>query len=181
MIEPLKKYLFDQQYRKVKLENKSFLKNKINGLTSITILADGAKYDLQAMVESVNHFSKIGIDCDAFLTTDREDSVNNERVELINTKTECHWYNVPKPEMLIKWLQHKTDLLIVINPNRSRLIKYLCASSNSLLKSAVIFDDKWDRNVDFCLEAKQSADSNIQALVTGVYQELLKINKVVNT
>ena len=46
-------------------------------------------------------------------------------------------YGVPNQEILIKWLANKTDLLIVSYSFKELLIKYLCAASNSKLKSSI--------------------------------------------
>lgn len=179
MIEPLKKYLFNKQYQKVKRESKSYLKNKTNPLTSITILVDGEIYDVAAAEQAIAYFSNLGLDADAFVVVKMPVDHQNERVETINTKEDCHWYDVPRPEVLINWLQHKTDLLVIINPRQLRVIKYLCVSSNSLLKSAVVSDQGYNHNVDFCLEVNEISKTSLKDLVNTVYQELLKINKAV--
>lgn len=176
MIESIKNLLFNRQYAKVDDVDRAPLVNRVNALLSITLLVDGSKHTISEMTEAMSYFNRLNIDCDAFLVLSDHLQTQDTRVNII-TKDDSHWYEIPKQEMIIKWLQHKTDLLIVLNPSHSRVIKYLSATSNSLLKTAVIYDHQWDNNFDFCLDVSDNKKSTVKAISSALYSELLKIHQ----
>jgi hypothetical protein len=178
MIESIKNLLFNRQFVKVGHVDRIPLSSKVNSLLSITLLVDGSRHVVNEMTEAMLYFNKMGIDCDAFLVVPDTAQSEDNRVNLIS-KDDCHWYDIPKQEMIIKWLQHKTDLLIVLNPSNSRVIKYLSATSNSLLKTAVIYNEMWDNNFDFCLDVSKGKKTTVKAVSSALYSELLKIHQPV--
>lgn len=174
-MKAIKEYLFKKELSRVTPQEKTFLKTKTNVIESVTILTDAQHHSVDEMLEAVNAFVKIGIDCDGFLINAQTNEPVDERIELITPK-DCKWYNVPKQEVLVKWLQHKTNLLITVNKSAHPAIKYLTATSNSLLKSAVVFDDTMTDSVNFSLQADPNKKQTLKELSITLYRELIKIN-----
>lgn len=171
MINSLKRYCFNKQYQKVKGIQKEDV--SVGLIKSITILSQYPTYDFDDMEQSMAYFKSKQLACDGYLVVPDYIQSATEQIQQISQK-ECHWYDIPKQEVLINWLQHKTDLLMVVNPNNSRVIRYLSASSNSVLKTAISFDRHWEDNVSFCLEAENNKNSLFD-YTKSLYQELLRI------
>lgn len=177
MIESIKSRLFHQHFSKIKQVERSFSASRINTLGSITLLVDGTAHSVEELQAAIVYFRSKGIECDAFWVTAEPVETVISDISIISKK-DCHWYEVPRQEVVISWLQHKTELLIVINPTDLRIIKYLSATSNSLLRAAVSYDDIWDETFDFSVEIKSIKDKSVLGLSTTLYRELLKIHQV---
>lgn len=173
MVDMIKRYFFNKQYEKVRaISDKT---KGTNRLQSVTILAEHPTYTTDDLKKAMNFFKKKDLECDGFMVVTELTEQTDNSIQYISKK-DCYWYDIPKQEVLIHWLQHKTDLLMVIDPNGSRIMKYLCASSNSLLKSAVAFDNDCEENIDFYLEPN-SKQSTIYDLTAALYTELIRIHK----
>lgn len=172
----LKDFLYNKQFKKIRQEKKTFLKAEKNVIESLTILTDAQHYDMSQLNAAIVHFTKMGLDCDGFLVNALTNESDNERMELITPK-DCNWYNVPSQEVLVKWLQHKTSLLIVINPSNHPTVKYLNATSNCLLKSAVVFGERELEGVNFALQVDSGDSKSLKDLCNTLYKELININK----
>lgn len=172
----IKDFLFSQKLEKVRPTEKAYLKTKTNVIQSLTLLTDAQHYDEGQMVDAIAAFTTMGLDCNGFLINASSAVSADERIELITSK-DCTWYDVPKQNVLVKWLQHKTNLLIVINTGAHPTIRYLKITSNSLLKSAVVFSDRVDEEVNFCVQMSKS-DLSLHKVCMSLYQELMRVNGV---
>ncbi len=174
MIGSIKKHYYKTHLNKIPARESS--KGRTNQLRSVTILSDDDFSNISDMRDAMGAFERAGIQADGFLVSTKADD-SDDTIVIIGPK-DIHWYDIPKQETMISWLQHKTDLLIVLNPNSSPVIKYLCASSNSLLKTAVAFSGDYDEYVDFCIEVADDRQKNIGGLCQAIYTELLRINRL---
>lgn len=150
MIKLIKSYFFNKHYQKL-LESKTESKpTAINTFSSVTIIGSGEHHPSATLREASLFFKKLDIDCHLFMTIkDKNDNGDND-INYIS-KEDCLWYGVPRQELLIKWLSHKTDLLISLFPQETPLHNYLVASSNSRLKSGIKMFEQMDFSLDFTL------------------------------
>ena len=119
----------------------------------------------------------MGMACYVYVIREKGEIIEkNKYVHVINHE-ECEWYGVPSQEILIHWLSHKTDLLIVSNPNNKLLMKYLCAASNSKLKTCVTYQGEAvrDRYIDFCVDVQQANLLPLLDQCQLIYTNLTKI------
>lgn len=148
----LKERLFRKHYNRLLESRKTKkLKSAVNTISSVTLLAAAKHHSLDIVVKAPKYFRNMGMTCDVYIVRDKSDDIDvTAAVNLIDI-SECMWYDVPSQEILIKWLANKTDLLILSNPERQPLLKYLCAASNSKLKSTLTYEHQQNDDIDIDL------------------------------
>lgn len=175
MVGAVKRFFFNKEYIKVS-DQKSHAEAKVNAVATMLILTDELSFDKRQLVRSVNSLAKKGVDAKGFLISSTSDESVNSIVEVIDPA--CFtWSGVPKQEFLVKWLQSRYDLIVKIDRHHNRSLDYLFASSNSLLKTAVVFDGQMDRNAQFCLSADSCASEVLDVLCIKLYDQLINIFK----
>jgi|GEM_PF-2123285 len=148
----LKEKLFRKHYNKLLHSRRDKThKDSINTISSITILAAAKNHSVDSIKKAPAFFRKMDLQCDVYVVKDPSDQIDiSANLNLISSK-DCMWYGVPSQEILIEWLANKTDLLILANPDREPLMKYLCAASNSKLKSTLTYRDQQNDDIDIDL------------------------------
>jgi hypothetical protein len=175
MVRAVKRYFFNREYLKISVDG-VHIEPKINSVSTMLILTDELSFDKQQLARSVEQLAKKGVNAKGFYisstTIDEEDSV----VECVDPQC-FKWSGVPRQEFLVKWLQNKYDLIVKVDRHHNRSMDYLFASSNSLLKAAVVFDGQMDGNAQFCLSADSSAREVLDVLCIKLYDQLINIFK----
>ena len=175
MIGAVKRYFFYKEYLKVS-GNEAPAETNVNRISSMLILTDELSFDKQQLARSITILGKRGIAAKGFFISSSSSEVENSIVEVIDP--ECFtWSGVPKQEFLVKWLQSRYDLIVKVDRHKNRSMDYLFASSNGLLKTAVVFDGQMDRNAQFCLSADSYASEVLDVLCIKLYEQLINIFK----
>ena len=174
----LKERLFRKHYNSL-LESRKNKKSKytVNTVSSVTLLASSKHHTLDIIAKAPKYFRNMGMTCDVYIVRDKSDFIDvSAGVNLINTH-ECTWYDVPSQEILIKWLANKTDLLILSNPDRQPLLKYLCAASNSKLKSTLNYKHQQndDIDIDLWIDIANPEKVNLEEQCKLTYSTLTRI------
>jgi len=173
MVGGIKRYFFNKEYSKVSVKATN-AKSNVNRISTMLILTDDQSFDKQQLARSVTILCKRGIDTKGFLISSSSSEAENSIVEVIDP--ECFtWSGVPKQEFLVRWLQSRYDLIVKVDRHHNRSMDYLFASSNSLLKTAVVFDDQMDGNAQFCLSADSSTEIMLDTLCIKLYEQLINI------
>jgi len=129
------------------------------------------------MKDIKSFFDKMQISLHIYLLREKGDPLTEiDRVNIIS-RDDCEWYGVPSQEILINWLANKTDLLILSDPDRLPLMRYLCAASNSKLKSAVIDNiiDREKYDIDLWLDASSGGTLSLYEQCEQTYLTLTKL------
>ena len=156
--------------------NETPSKNNVNKISTMLILTDDLSFDKQQLARSITMLGKRGVDAKGFFISSSSSAAENLMVEVIDP--ECFtWSGVPKQEFLVKWLQSRYDLIVKVDRHKNRSMDYLFASSNGLLKTAVVFDGKMDRNAQFCLSADSYTSEVLDVLCIKLYDQLINIFK----
>ncbi len=173
MVGAVKSYFFNREYLKVSgIETPS--KNNVNKISTMLILTDDLSFDKQQLDRSITMLGKRGVDAKGFFISSSSSEAENSMVEVIDS--ECFtWSGVPKQEFLVKWLHSRYDLILKVDRHKNRSMDYLFASSNGLLKTAVVFDGQMDRNAQFCLSADSYASEVLDVLCIKLYEQLINI------
>lgn len=177
MITSLKRKLFLKQLGKLKTHSYQTPTNQINTLSSFTILATSAHCQIRDLSEAVTKLKKLGLEGGAFFAPDRSEDVTLQPYTEIINKEDYNWYNIPTQDFLVKWLSVSSDLLIVINPDHSPLLRYLCAASNCRLKAAIDFGYERDEAIDFYLTLKDAGRRAPYDLSLALIKELQRIGR----
>ncbi len=173
MVDALKRYFFQKEYRKVRIDSKKE-GAMANGLQSILILTDASYYEPQDIINTIGQFKNKGLKCSGYLLSQHRTIESTPSIEIIS-KESLHWSGVPKQELLVDWLHDRYDLLIAINPLKNATIDYLMACSNNLLKTSIIFDEQMNQNADFYWQVKGGDRSTLDDYCLTMYAELIKI------
>ncbi len=173
-----KEKLFKKHYDKLIVSRKEkSRKPSINSILSITILVAAKNTTAEDIRKSMFYFQRMGMICYVYVIKEKGEVV--EKIKDVNTisQEDCLWYGVPSQEILIDWLSNKTDLLILSNPGNMLLMKYLCAASNSKLKTSVTYQGKdlKDQNIDFCVDVPQAELLPLIDQCQLIYTNLMKI------
>ena len=175
MVRAVKRYFFNKEYLKVS-GNETPSKNNVNKISTMLILTDDLSFDKQQLARSITMLGKRGVDAKGFFISSSSSVAENSMVEVIDP--ECFtWSGVPKQEFLVKWLQSRYDLIVKVDRHKNRSMDYLFASSNGLLKTAVVFDGQMDWNAQFCLSADSYASEVLDVLCIKLYEQLINIFK----
>jgi hypothetical protein len=176
----LKERLFRKHYDKLlNTRRKISGSTTINTISSITILTAARHHDWGSIKSAYRYFSNLKLSCDIYVVRDAGDNIEVDSIpnlHLIDAK-DCMWYDVPNQEILIDWLANKTDLLILSDPDQMPLMKYLCAASNSKLKSTIKHSDQVDDDIDIDLwiDMSHSEDKSIITQCRTTYEMLTNI------
>ena len=175
MVGAIKRYFFNKEYKKVS-DKEAHEEAKDNEVSTMLILTDELSFDIQQLARSVTLLAKKGVNARGFYISSTAAESENSIVEVIDP--ECFtWSGVPKQEFLVKWLQSRYDLIVKVDRHHNRSMDYLFVSSNSLLKTAVVFDGQMDRNAQFCLSADTYASEVLDVLCIKLYDQLINIFK----
>ena len=175
MIGAVKRYFFNKEYLKVS-GNEAHVKSNVNKISTILILTDELSFDKQQLARSITVLGKRGVEAKGFYVSSSSSEAEDSIVEVIDP--ECFtWSGVPKQEFLVKWLQSRYDLVLKVDRHKNRSMDYLFASSNGLLKTAVVFDGQMDRNAQFCLSADSYTSEVLDVLCIKLYEQLINIFK----
>lgn len=170
--------LFKKHYDKLILSRKDRVpKAAVNSISSVTILAIAKHHPTDELKKSLAYFQSMDMACHIYLLIEKGEEVEIDKDVHIIHQEECEWYGVPSQEILIAWLAHKTDVLIVSNPNDNLLMKYLCAASNSKLKTSLTYQGKKmnDPSIDFCVDVPQNSVLPLYEQCTTIYTYLTRI------
>ena len=172
MIGYLQNLLFKKEYVKLNQPtNRDF--TVVNEVNSIVILTDEQSYSIDQLKQTLLGLRKLGVRVKGYFLTKSQMKTESDDIRII-TPDDVSWSGVPKQEFLVEWLQRRFDLLISANRKSNQSLEYLMASSNCLLKSALVYDENMDRNAQFCLEVSQ-ANSSLTLLCQELYAHLLMI------
>ena len=173
----LRERLYDKHYSKLLRTRSVSAGRTVNTISSVTVLAPANSIQNDDLKKVKSFFDSMQTGLHLYLLREKADPVTDiDRVNIIN-REDCEWYGVPSQEILINWLANKTDLLIVSDPERLPLMRYLCAASNSKLKSA-IFDHQVDReqyDVDLWIDASSGASLSLFKQCRQTYLTLTKL------
>ena len=151
-------------------------KPTVNQISSVTILAAAKNHSLKDLEEAPKYFTEMGMTCYTYIVQDGKDVLEELTDFHIIKSDECLWYGVPSQEILIKWLAHKTDLLIVSNPGQDILIKYLCAASNSKLKSSFHTNGLQKKDMDIDLWVSNNGEEiSLKEQCKLIYETLTQL------
>ena len=177
MIAALKKKLFLRQFNKLSSSDVKVNGSASNTLSTFTILASSASnYSIGDVSHAVSALMQQSLEGKAFYALEKGDKVDiSPHVEVINEQ-DYNWYGVPNQSFLVRWLAARTDILIVLNPTDSALLKYLCAVSGCRLKAAINFGQDRDDSVDFYLSLKDAGSKNPTELCELILDQLRKIS-----
>jgi len=147
----LRDRLFKKHYDKLFSTKSDKSTKSTNTFSSVTILAPAKYTDNKDLRATRVYFDKMQISLHIYLLREKGDHIGElDRVSVIS-REECEWYDVPTQDILIQWLANKTDLLIMHDPELLPIMRYLCAASNSKLKSALtnpkLSEDDYDINL----------------------------------
>ncbi len=148
----------------------------INSVSSVTILVAARDHTIHDMERAPKYFRNMGITCRLYVVKEKNDELDSLTDIHVMKTDQCLWYGVPTQELLVKWLAHKTDLLIVANPKNIPLVNYLATASNSSLKSSMALPGYKRENLDIDLwieSPSQTLDLAEQCVLT--YETLMKI------
>lgn len=173
----LRDRLYNKHYNKLISSRSESTKKSVNTISSVTILAPGKYHPSEQFSKANKYFSKLNIACDIYVLQEKNETVEvGEHISIIK-REECEWYGVPSQEILIQWLSNKTDLLILSDPDRLPLMKYLCAASNSKLKSALAHPqyDAHELDIDLWIDAKGTSSISLAKQCELTYTTLTKL------
>ena len=175
MVRTVKRYFFNKEYKKV-ADKEAREEAKVNEVSTMLILTDELSFDKQQLARSVTQLAKKGVNAKGFFISSTLAETDDSIVEVIDP--ECFtWAGVPKQEFLVRWLQSRYDLIVKVDRHHNRSMDYLFASSNSLLKTAVVFDGQMDRNAQFCLSADSYISEVLDVLCIKLYEQLINLFK----
>lgn len=173
----LRDRLYNKHYNKLISSRSKSTKKSVNTISSVTILAPGKYHKSEELNKAHKYFSKLNIACDIYVLQEKNEVAEVASHISIIKREDCEWYGVPSQEILIQWLSNKTDLLILSNPDRLPLMKYLCAASNCKLKSAlsdpIIDIDELD--IDLWIDAKAASSISLAKQCELTYTTLTKL------
>jgi len=170
----LRERLFNKHYDKL-LSNRSGKKSfSVNTISSVTVLAPASFIKEGDLKKTKLYFDKLQIALHLYLLREKGDPVTDiDRVSIIN-REDCEWYGVPSQEILIQWLANKTDLLIMSDPDHLPLMRYLCAASNSKLKSSLHSHkiNKQDYDIDLWIDTPTAENITVAEQCRRTYTTL---------
>lgn len=176
MISAIKEFMFQRHFKRLHHRPVQPAEGQINRLNSITILCKSPFHPVLEVREAVQYFRARDIICQAYIFDPKAtEPWSDGMIELI-AKDEFQWFGIPKKNLLIKWLSYKSDLLIFLNPDHSARMRYLCAASNSRLKSTVDYGHRLDEFVDFSLQLNTLESKNVKELCRSIYEALENIS-----
>ena len=133
----IREKVFRKHYSKLlQSRKKKDARPSVNTVTSVTILTSSKVCTMEELKTSASYFSDLGIICHPYFLVYKSDDLDLLQDVIVIHAENCK-YGVPNQDLLVKWLAKKSDLLIAFNPKKELLIKYLCAASNSKLKSSI--------------------------------------------
>ena len=168
---------FKKHYDKLVHSRSSMSRPSVNSVSSVTVLTDSRLHDTDELHKTLDYFRSMEMVCHIYLTKNKNQVVELTRDVHVIKLEDCEWYGVPSQEILISWLANKTDLLIVANPNNLLVMKYLCAASNSKLKTAITYDGKKidDPFIEFFVDVDQKEYLPLDKQCKLIYSALSKI------
>ena len=173
----LREKLYNKHYDKLLSSRSAQSSSSVNTISSVTVLAPANSLEDDDLKKVKSFFDAMQINLYLYLLREKADPLTElDRINIIN-REDCEWYGVPSQEILINWLANKTDLLILSDPERLPLMRYLCAASNSKLKSA-IFDQDVDRekyDVGLWIDASSGASLALFKQCRQTYLTLTKL------
>ena len=174
----LRDRLFKKHYNKlIQSRSKKGHKTSINTISSITILATTKDHSIEALEKAPKYFRKMGITCEIYVLKGKKEHFDIIPEFNIIDREECMWYGIPSQEILIHWLEKKTDLLIFSDVAQEPLMKYLCAASNSKLKSSFTYKgyEQDDLDIDLWIDIKEAEEQSLIKQCKMTYKTLLNI------
>ena len=156
--------LFNKHYLKlIHSQSSSSKKPSVNTVSSVTLLASAKNHSQEDIIEARRYFLNLGLICEVYIIFDKKDEASLLPEYHIIDREQCKWYGIPSQEILIQWLANKTDLLIVSNPDQQLLIKYLCAASNSKLKSSIAYKKEYmnDMDIDLWIDIGDRSEASL--------------------
>lgn len=172
----LRDRLYNKHYDKLLSTRSDRAGSSINTISSVTVLAP-VKYVTELDITKTRQFfDGMQITLHFYLLREKGEHISDfDRVSIINIE-DCEWYGVPTQEILINWLSNKTDLLIMNDPDRLPIMRYLCAASNSKLKSTVHTSDmsRDHYDIDMWIDAG-SVVLSLTDLCKRTYETLSKL------
>jgi hypothetical protein len=176
MIKALKMKLFLRQFNKLSPPEDNRNESSFNLLSSFTLLASSSSnYSIDEVSQAVSALKQQSLKGKAFYALENGDKADiRPHVEIINEQ-DYNWYGVPNQSFLVRWLAARSDILIVLNPTDSALLKYLCAVSGCRLKTAINFGQAREDSVDFYLSLKDTDSKNPTELCELILDQLRKI------
>ncbi len=173
----LRDKLYNKHYDKLLRTRSARSGSSVNTISSVTVLAPASSISDSDMKDIKSFFDKMQINLHIYLLREKGEPLSEiDRVNIIS-REDCEWYGVPSQEILINWLANKTDLLIISDPNRQPLMRYLCAASNSKLKSAV-YDDNINResyDIDLWIDSSSGVPLSLYKQCEQTYRTLTKL------
>jgi len=169
--------LFNKHYNKLIKTKSSDQTFSVNTISSITILAQATYIEDSDLRSSRSFFDKMNLSLHIYLYRGKGDHISElDRVSIINEE-DCEWYGVPSQEVLIQWLANKTDLLILHDPEGLPIMRYLCAASNSKLKSTIYKSgmNQEDYDIDLWLDHKQAQYLSLTEHCRQTYNTLSRL------
>ena len=173
----LRDRLYNKHYNKLINSRSESSKKSVNTISSVTILAPAKHHPRGHLTNSYKYFGNLNIACDIYVLQEKNEIAEVDQYISVIKREECEWYGVPSQEILIQWLSNKTDLLILSDPDRLPLMKYLCAASNCKLKSALAHEnlDAHELDIDLWIEAKDTSIISLAKQCELTYTTLTKL------
>ncbi len=173
----LRDRLYNKHYNKLISSRSESTKKSVNTISSVTILAPGKHHLSEQFNKAHKYFTKLNIACDIYVLQEKNEVTEVDSHVSIIKREECEWYGVPSQEILIQWLSNKTDLLILSDPDRLPLMRYLCAASNCKLKSAMALGnlDPDELDIDLWIDAKDASSISLEKQCVLTYTTLTKL------
>ncbi len=140
----LKNKLFSYQLKNIPVDKiNNDQKAQIKNLTSyIGILYDDIHIDnLQEMSQIINRWTKSGKRIETFSFVDVKEFEEDSNPDNKICRKDINWYGLPKGEKVDRFTQKKFDILITINPNKTKHLHYLNAASKAKFKIGLLPDE----------------------------------------
>jgi len=173
----LRERLYNKHYSKLLSTRSDKSTSSVNTFSSVTILAPARFIKEDDLKKTKSFFDKMEVRLHLYLLREKGDPIAEiDRVNIIE-RDDCEWYGVPSQEILIQWLANKTDLLILSDPNHLPLMRYLCAASNSKLKSGLSSDKikRDDYDIDLWIDPSSSGSTSLFGQCKQTYGTLSKL------
>ncbi len=173
----LRDRLYNKHYNKLISSRSESNKKSVNTISSVTILAAIKHHPFGQLTNAHKYFAKLNITCDIYVLQEKNEVADVANHITVIKREDCEWYGVPSQEILIQWLSNKTDLLILSDPDRLPLMKYLCAASNCKLKSTLSRSDLdvHELDIDLWIDPKESSTISLAKQAELTYTTLTKL------
>lgn len=140
----LKNKMFSYQLKNLPVDKKSNAnQGQVKNLTSyIAVLFDEDQIDNPKEMSTIlQKWSKSGKRIETFSFVDVKEFEETDNPDNKICKKDINWYGMPKGEKVSAFANKRFDILITINPNKTKHLHYLNAASKAQFKIGLLPDE----------------------------------------